>query len=51
MFSGGYEISVGRFGLRVAEGMATLNACHAVQTDPKTESVMEYQRISIPDGG
>ncbi len=46
-----YEVSAGRFGLRVAVGMATLNTCHAVQTDPKTESVMEYQRISIPDLG
>ncbi len=46
-----YEVSTGRFGLRVAAGVATLNACHAVQTDRKTESVMEYQRISIPDVG
>ncbi|KTC21836.1 hypothetical protein AO390_13855 [Pseudomonas marginalis ICMP 11289] len=27
--------------------VATLNACHAVQSDPKAESVIEYQRISI----
>lgn len=46
-----YKVFAGRFALRVAAAVATLIDCHAVQSDPKTESVMEYQSISIPDVG
>lgn len=46
-----YKVFARRFALRVAAAVATLIDCHAVQSDPKTESVMEYQSISIPDVG